>query len=127
MTRLIRIVLPVSDIELAATFYFNVLGIPGKRIDKGMHFFKCGELALICYDPLPNGDKLGQGWMHHENQFTSFSVNNIEATFIRILNNPDAEVDSNIQENNLGEKLFYALDPFGNPICFIDEKTIFEG
>jgi uncharacterized glyoxalase superfamily protein PhnB len=26
-----------------------------------------------------------------------------------------------------GERLFYARDPFGNPICFVDEETLFLG
>ncbi len=26
-----------------------------------------------------------------------------------------------------GERLFYARDPFDNPICFVDEKTVFTG
>jgi hypothetical protein len=26
-----------------------------------------------------------------------------------------------------GERLFYAKDPSGNPICFVDEGTLFTG
>ena len=26
-----------------------------------------------------------------------------------------------------GERAFYAKDPFGNKICFVDEKTLFTG
>lgn len=26
-----------------------------------------------------------------------------------------------------GERSFYAFDPFGNPICFVDDKTVFSG
>jgi len=32
-----------------------------------------------------------------------------------------------IEEMPWGETLFYANDPFGNPICFVDEKTVFAG
>ena len=126
MAKLFRVVLPVSDIELAAEFYFQVLGVKGKRISAGKHFFEYDGFTLSCYDPLANGDKLGQGWMHHENQYTYFSVKNLDTLFFRLLKIPDAEIDSNINENELGERLFYASDPFGNPLCFVDEKTVFE-
>jgi hypothetical protein len=26
-----------------------------------------------------------------------------------------------------GERSFYAFDPFGNGLCFVDEKTVFTG
>ena len=26
-----------------------------------------------------------------------------------------------------GERSFYAFDPFGNPICFVDARTVFTG
>ena len=26
-----------------------------------------------------------------------------------------------------GERMFWAIDPFGNPISFVDEKTVFMG
>jgi catechol 2,3-dioxygenase-like lactoylglutathione lyase family enzyme len=127
MAKLFRVVLPVSDIELAADFYFQVFGVKGKRVAPGKHFFDYEGVSLSCYDPLANGDKLGQGWMHHENQFTYFSVKNLDALYFRLMKVPDAEIDSNIKENEIGERLFYALDPFGNPLCFVDEKTVFEG
>jgi hypothetical protein len=36
-------------------------------------------------------------------------------------------VDDRIRKRPWGEKSFYARDPFGNPICFVDEKTVFTG
>jgi hypothetical protein len=26
-----------------------------------------------------------------------------------------------------GERSFYMADPFGNPLCFVDERTLFTG
>jgi predicted enzyme related to lactoylglutathione lyase len=26
-----------------------------------------------------------------------------------------------------GERSFYAVDPFGNPLCFVDQQTLFTG
>jgi len=32
-----------------------------------------------------------------------------------------------IQRQPWGEVSFYAHDPLGNPLCFVDEKTLFTG
>ncbi|MCB0283430.1 MAG: VOC family protein [Calditrichaeota bacterium] len=127
MAKLVKIVVPVSDIEQAAKFYFNIFGIKGSRVSAGQHFFNLDDCILECYDPLADGDSLGQGWMHHENQYICFAVKNLDATFIRVKNISDAELESEIHQKEWGERLFYARDPFGNPICFIDEKTVFYG
>src|ERR1044071_9296561 len=39
---LFRVILPVSDIEAAASFYAHALGIPGDRVSGGRHYFPCG-------------------------------------------------------------------------------------
>jgi uncharacterized glyoxalase superfamily protein PhnB len=36
-------------------------------------------------------------------------------------------LDDGIETRPWGERSFYARDPFGNPICFVDEKTVFTG
>ncbi len=122
MAKLFRVVLPVSDIELAAEFYFQVLGVKGKRISTGKHFFECEGFTLSCYDPLANGDKLGQGWMHHENQYTFFSVKNLDAIFFRLMKIPDAEIDSNIKENELANVYFMSLTLLVTPSALLMKK-----
>ena len=39
----------------------------------------------------------------------------------------DCKFLGEIEKMPWGETLFYANDPFGNPICLVDEKTIFTG
>lgn len=123
MAKLFRIIVPVSDIEQATTFYFKIFGVQGRRVSPGRHYFELDGCTLGCYDPLSDGDTLGKGWMHHENQHIYFAVKNLDATFIRVKNIADAELDSEIITESSGERLFYARDPFGNPLCFVDEKT----
>lgn len=36
-------------------------------------------------------------------------------------------VDSQINKMPWGERLFYAKDPFGNPISFVDQNSVFRG
>jgi len=52
MPKLFRVILPVTDIEKARTFYGLVLGTPGERVSPGRHYFDCGGTLLACYDPV---------------------------------------------------------------------------
>ena len=49
---LFRVILPVSDIDAAASFYARALGMPGTRVSGGRHYFDCGGTILACYDAL---------------------------------------------------------------------------
>jgi hypothetical protein len=37
------------------------------------------------------------------------------------------ESGAEIRVRPWGERSFYAVDPFGNGICFVDERTLFTG
>ena len=56
MAHLYRVILPVSEIEAATSFYSTVLGSPGTRISPGRHYFECEGTILACYDPQADGD-----------------------------------------------------------------------
>ncbi|MDA8016526.1 MAG: hypothetical protein MPN21_03675 [Thermoanaerobaculia bacterium] len=56
MPKLFRVLLPVSDIERAASFYAAVLGQQGYRVSPGRHYFDCEGTILACYDPAADGD-----------------------------------------------------------------------
>lgn len=127
MARLYRVILPVHDIDRAATFYERLFGLSGQRVSPGRHYFDCGGTILACYDPVADGDPLGEGWRFHTNQYLYFAAPDLEATFARAQSAGCQELDQAIQQMPWGERLFYAKDPFGNPICFVDDKTIFVG
>jgi len=127
MAKLYRVILPVSDIEQAEAFYQRLLDAPGQRVSTGRHYFDCGGTILACYDPLADGDALDGGWLHHPNQYIYFAVADLEATFERAKAAGCLELDEKIETMPWGERLFYAKDPFGNPICFVDEETVFTG
>lgn len=124
--KLYRIILPVNNIDQAEKFYSEILGRPGSRVSPGRHYFNLGEMVLACYDPKADGDDYGAGWKFHENQYIYISVKNIQDVFKRI-KNTDSQYVGSIEEMPWGETLFYTKDPFGNPICFVDEKTTFRG
>ena len=125
--RLYRVILPVGDISIAAEFYGTLLSSPGERVSPGRHYFNCGGTILACYDPVADGDALGDGWRHHANQYCYFSVSDLEDIFETAKSLPCKSIDAAIAEMPWGERLFYASDPFGNPICFVDEQTLFRG
>jgi len=127
MARLVRIQIPVSDLDEAATFYSQVMMIPAKKLSVAKVSLICNGIELVCYDPIMEGHNVGKGWMLHENQDLYFAVANLEATYIRAKNGGCSEIDAGFSINERGESLFRCNDPFGNPLCFVDEKTIDDG
>ncbi len=125
--RLFLVILPVDDIERAAEFYTELLGLVGERVSPGRHYFDCGGTILACYDPVADGDGKDDGWHHHTNQYFYFSVNDLETVFDRARGLDCRTLDESIADMPWGERLFYAQDPFGNPICLVDEGTLFTG
>ena len=124
--KLYRIIQPVSDIERAADFYADVLGTSGDRVSRGRHYFNCGGTILACYDPAADGDQFGDGWRHHPFQYFYFAVGDLERT-LESVDKAGGVLETRIDTMPWGERLFYAKDPFGNPICFVDESTLFVG
>ena len=124
MAKLYRVVLPVTDIEGAAVFYGSLLGQSGRRVSAGRHYFDCEGVILACFDPRADGDNFEA---RPNPDHIYFSVADIEATFERARGLPCQQIESRIKTRPWGERSFYAKDPFGNPICLVDEKTVFTG
>ena len=127
---LYRVILPVKDIERAASFYAMVLGEPGSRVSSGRHYFggdKSGAI-LACYSPKDDGDapRYGVDWHQHPLQYLYFSVDDLEAARERCIS-AGAQDITNISKMPWGETMFYAIDPFGNPISFVKTGTEFTG
>jgi len=121
--RLFRVILPVSDIDGAAEFYGGLLGIPGVRVSGGRHYFDCGSTILACFDPLADGNPEPIG---PNPDYVYFAVDDLEATHERAREAGCDELNE-IRTQPWGERSFYGRDPYGNPICFVDEETIFTG
>ncbi|MEP1096054.1 MAG: VOC family protein [Cyclobacteriaceae bacterium] len=123
--KLYRVILPVLDIEIAEKFYSCILGQKGIRVSPGRHYFDLGGTILACYDPSADGDKQ-RNWYFHENQYVYISVADLGSVRNK-MKEFDCKSLGEIEAMPWGETLFYANDPFGNPICFVDEKTVFKG
>lgn len=125
-TKLYRIILPVKNINEAEQFYSAVLKQKGSRVSEGRHYFNLGGTILACYDPVADGDELGREWKYHENQYIYIAVDDLESVYTDV-KNAGGKMEGPIEEMPWGERLFYCQDPFGTPICFVDENTVFLG
>ena len=122
--RLYRVILPVTDIERAAAFYGALLGYPGERVSPGRHYFACGEVILACFDPVSDGD----GFESRPNQgHLYFAVADLVEAYARFQSTDGGELEGEISTMPWGERCFYGKDPFGNPICLVDDRTLFTG
>jgi catechol 2,3-dioxygenase-like lactoylglutathione lyase family enzyme len=122
--KLYRVILPVTDIEAATNFYRRLLEQPGQRVSTGRHYFDCGGVILACYDPRRDGDHFDA---RPNPDHLYFAVADLDAAFARALQLECREIEPEVKTRPWGERSFYAKDPFDNPICFVDEQTIFTG
>ncbi|MFN0135079.1 MAG: VOC family protein [Phycisphaerae bacterium] len=130
--RLFRVVLPVFGIDAAARFYGAVLGVPGKRVSPGRHYFACGNVVLACVDASAEGEVKS---LPPNPEHIYFAVDDLEAVHRACvaaggdLQTPSVhgEPGGVIAKRPWGERSFYCIDPFGNPICFVDQRTTFTG
>lgn len=120
--RLYRVILPVSDIERATAFYGSVLGFEGERVSTNRHYWDCGGTVLACVDPTAGGAEFRPNIEHFY-----FAVDDLAAAYERARGAGCSWLEDAIAERDWGERSFYARDPFGNPICFVDERTLFTG
>jgi len=133
MARLFRVLLPVTDIERAATFYALVLDQTGDRVSPGRHYFDCGGVVLACFDPIADGDGYDAKPLPEP---IYLAVDDLEVTLMRAKAAgatfsddvvPDVGPLGSIAQRPWGEISFYAADPFDNPLCFVSSDSVFTG
>jgi len=127
---LYRIILQVDNLDRGEEFYGTLLGDRGRRIPRGSrHYFDCGPVILALVDvtgeglapkPLPD--------------YIYFAVRDVEAVYerareLQCLSTEDVHGASagEIVKRPWGERSFYAYDPWGNGLCFVDDTTLFTG
>jgi catechol 2,3-dioxygenase-like lactoylglutathione lyase family enzyme len=127
--QIFRVILQVSDLDKAADFYSKLLDANGRRIPGARHYFDCGPIILALVDPTTGGDKATP-----TPDYIYFSVGDLDKIHSRAqklgcLSKEMVHEESagEIVTRPWGERSFYAEDPFGNLLCFVDERTIFTG
>lgn len=130
---LYRIVLQVDNLDRAEEFYGTLLGERGRRIPRGSrHYIDCGPVILALVDVT------GEGAVETEPvplpDYIYFAVADVDSVHERArelncLSNEDVHGASagEVGKRPWGERSFYAYDPWGNGLCFVDENTLFTG
>lgn len=122
--RVFRLIQPVDDIEAATVFYAAVLGHPGERISVNRHYFTCVDVVLACVEaPLEHREPRPR----RDPRIVYLAVEDVEETFRLVRDAGPRWIDDAIETQFWGERSFYADDPFGNPLCFVQEDTRYLG
>lgn len=124
--------MPVTDIEEATRFYSALFGQPGFRVSTGRHYFECGGVILAVYDAKADGDGAA---VRSNGEHVYFAVQDLEAAFERAqaCGGLSTETgDGNLPMGRIarrpwGEVSFYLHDPSGNPLCMVDEQSVYRG
>jgi predicted enzyme related to lactoylglutathione lyase len=123
-----RLNVEVADLDAAASFYTMLLGVQGRKQAGHRCYFDCGPVTLQVLDVSSVSRP------HPAAKALYFTVKNLEAAFDRAealgcLSREDVHdaPGGGIVVRPWGERSFYAEDPWKNPLCFVEEGTVYTG
>jgi catechol 2,3-dioxygenase-like lactoylglutathione lyase family enzyme len=125
--KIFRVTLEVADLDKAASFYADLLGIAGKRHPGARHYFDCGGVILAVLNPTAGGVPPTPN-----PKSLYFAVDDVKAVHKRARDlkalapyKVHGEPAGEVTERPWGERSFYAVDPWGNDLCFVEEGTLY--
>src|SRR5262245_45940822 len=123
-----RLNIEVGDLDQAAEFYARLLGLEGRKQAGSRCYFSCGPVTLQVVDVS------SMGTPHPAAKALYFTVRDLDAVFARAkelgcLSGDDVHGVSGgaISVRPWGERSFYIEDKWRNPLCFVEEGTIYPG
>lgn len=123
-----RLNVEVGDLDSAISFYTKLFGIEGRKQAGSRCYFECGPVTLQVLDVS------SQRQPHPAAKALYFTVDDLEAVYerakaLRCLSDSDIHdaAGGGIVVRPWGERSFYAQDSWGNPLCFIEEGTMYTG
>ena len=127
--RLFRAMLQVGDLDKAVDFYAKLLDAKGRKLPGSRAYFDCGPVILALLDPTA-----GKSKPKSNVDDVYFAVKDLDAIHararkLRCLSNEKVhgERAGEIVTRPWGERSFYVEDPWGNGLCFVDERTVYTG
>ena len=119
-----RIFAPVGDFDAAKAFYERLFNAAAAVIHHRRMYFYCGPVIFAVIEK--DGPAIGD--------HVYFAVRDVETVFERARELGCLETDDvhgspsgEVHVRPWGERSFYARDPWGNGLCFVDERTLFTG
>ena len=123
-----RLNIEVGNLDEADGFYSNLLGIEGRRQAGARCYFTCGAVTLQVVDVSSASEP------HPAAKALYFTVKDLEAIFERAKaleclskENVHGVSGGEISVKPWGERSFYAQDKWSNPLCFVEEGTVYPG
>jgi predicted enzyme related to lactoylglutathione lyase len=123
-----RLNVEVGNLDQADQFYSQLLATTGKR-DRGARvYFTAGPVTLQVVDVTASGAP------HPAAKALYFTVKDLDAIHRRAISIGALSKESihgapggDIVTRPWGERSFYAEDPWGNPLCFVEAGTVYAG
>ena len=126
--RCFRLNIEVGDLKSAVSFYTRLLGVQGRQQAGSRCYFTCGPVTLQVLDVSSSRQP------HPLPKALYFAVRDLEAVYDRARRlrclSPEEVHDApggGIVVRPWGERSFYVDDPWKNPLCFVEEGTVYTG
>jgi len=131
--QLFRVLLKARNLGRSRRFYASLLGARGRGVAPGRVYFDCGPVLLGILDYSSHGRR----GLSPPTEALYFATHDLEGVFRRaqrlgalapgLLHGDRSSPLGRIVVRPWGERSFYASDPSGNPLCFVDARTLFTG
>ena len=126
--QLFRLNIEVGNLDKAVAFYSKLLGLDGRKQAGSRCYFNCGPVTLQVLDVSSYGSS------HPAAKALYFTVGDLEAIFeraraLKCLSSESVHdaPGGGIVVRPWGERSFYVEDPWQNPLCFVEEGTVYAG
>jgi catechol 2,3-dioxygenase-like lactoylglutathione lyase family enzyme len=123
-----RLNIEVGDLDAAVSFYTTLLGIQGRKQAGARCYFNCGPVTLQVVNVSPAREP------HPAAKALYFTVSNLDEAYMRAVDlkcvsreDVHGAPGGGIVVRPWGERSFYVEDPWKNPLCFVEEGTVYAG
>ncbi|HEX3744507.1 MAG TPA: VOC family protein [Bryobacteraceae bacterium] len=123
-----RLNIEVGNLDAAISFYSKLLAMEGRKQAGARCYFRCGPVTLQVLDVSSRSQP------HFAAKALYFTVRDLDAIFERARELACLSAESvhdapggGIVVRPWGERSFYCEDPWKNPLCFVEEGTVYAG